>query len=98
MKTSYISHFLLLELKLFHVIGACKGTSLKFVFVFFSLPLSPPFIINHSETVNCRNSLVVSTFVGDFGQELSCKCAVFRMGVAATLPKLSEWTLLGMYQ
>ena len=29
MKTSYISHILLLEFKLFHVIRACKGTSLN---------------------------------------------------------------------
>ena len=40
---------------------------------FFSFPLSPPFIINHPETVNCCNFLFVSTFVGDFGRELSCK-------------------------
>ena len=39
---------------------------------FFSLPLSPPFIINDPETVNCCNFLFVSTFVGDFGRELSC--------------------------
>ena len=42
---------------------------------FFSLLLSPPFIINHSETVNCCNVLVVSTFVGNFERELSCKRA-----------------------
>ena len=42
--------------------------------VFFSsFPLSPPFIISHPETVNCCNFLFVSAFVGDFGQELSCK-------------------------
>ena len=29
MKTSYISQVLLLELNMFHVIGACKGTSLN---------------------------------------------------------------------
>ena len=29
MKTSYISHILLVEFKLFHVIRACKGTSLN---------------------------------------------------------------------
>ena len=38
---------------------------------FFPLSLSPPFIINHPETANCCNFLSVSTFVGDFGQELS---------------------------
>ena len=38
--------------------------------------------------------------MGDFGRELSCKRASencdgtdFKMGVAATLPELSEWTL-----
>ena len=41
--------------------------SLK-VFFFFSLPLSPPFIINHPETANWCNFLFVSTFVGDFGE------------------------------
>ena len=45
------------------------------VFIFFSFPFSPPFIISHPETVNCCNFLFVSTFVGDFGQELSCKRA-----------------------
>ena len=44
--------------------------------VFFSLPLSPLFIVNHSETVNRRNFLFVSIFVGDFGRELSCERAV----------------------
>ena len=34
------------------------------VFFLFSLPPSPPFIINHPETVNCCNFLFVSTFVG----------------------------------
>ena len=43
--------------------------------VFFSFPLSPSFIISHPETVNCCNFLFVSTFVGDFGRELSCKRA-----------------------
>ena len=42
---------------------------------FLSFPPSPPFIINHPETVNCCNFLSVSTFVGDFGRELSCKRA-----------------------
>ena len=28
-QTSYISHVLLLKLNVFHVIGACKGTSLN---------------------------------------------------------------------
>ena len=76
------------------------------VFV-FSLPLSPPFIINHPETVNCCKFLFVSTFVGDFGRELSYKRtarlkgedwdgADFKIGVAATLPELSEWTLLSV--
>ena len=45
------------------------------VFFPFSFPLSPPFIISHPETVNCCNFLFVSTFVGDFGRELSCKLA-----------------------
>ena len=44
-------------------------------FSFFSLPLSPPLIINHPETVNCCHFLFVSAFVGDFGRELSCKRA-----------------------
>ena len=43
---------------------------------FFSLSLAPPFIIKHPETVNCCNFLFVSTFVGDFGREMSCKRAV----------------------
>ena len=44
--------------------------------VFFShFHSSPPFIISHPETVNCCNFLFVSTFVGDFGRELSCKRA-----------------------
>ena len=43
--------------------------------ILFSFPLSPPFIISHSETVNCCNFLFVSTFVGDYGRELSCKLA-----------------------
>ena len=80
-----------------------------FFYFFFSFPLSPAFIISHSETVNCCNFLFVSTFVGDFGRELHCKRAArlsnlenkrrelrsdgFKMGVAATLPELSEWTL-----
>ena len=42
---------------------------------FLSFPLSPPFIINHPETVNCCNFLFVSTVVGDFGRELSCRRA-----------------------
>ena len=42
---------------------------------FPSLPLSPPFIINHPETVNCCNFLSVFTFVDDFGGELSLKRA-----------------------
>ena len=62
---------------------------------FFSFPHSPPFIINHLETVNCCNFLSVSTFVGDFGGE-NCDGTDFKMGVAATLPELSEWTLLEM--
>ena len=37
--------------------------------------LAPPFIINHPETVNCCNFPFVSTFVGDFGRELSYKLA-----------------------
>ena len=53
--------------------------------------------------------LFVSTFVNDFGREWSCKCAAnldnkgencdgtdFIMGVSATLPKLSEWTLISL--
>ena len=43
--------------------------------VYFSLPFSPLFIINHPETVNCCHFLFVSTDVGDFGGELSCKRA-----------------------
>ena len=42
---------------------------------FFSFPLCFQFIISHPETVNCCNFLFVSTFVGDFGRELSCKRA-----------------------
>ena len=42
---------------------------------FFSFPLFPPFIVSHPDTVNCCNFLFVSTFVGDFGRELSCKRA-----------------------
>ena len=42
-------------------------------FSLFSLSLSPPLIINHPETVNCCNFFFVSTFVGDFERELSCK-------------------------
>ena len=41
----------------------------------FSLSFAPPFIINHPETVNRCNFLFVSTFLGDFGRELSCKRA-----------------------
>ena len=44
-------------------------------FFLFSLPSSPPFIINHPDTVNCCNFPFVSTFVGDFGRELSFKLA-----------------------
>ena len=41
-----------------------------------SLSLSLPFIINnYPETVNCCTFLFVSTFVGDFERELSCKRA-----------------------
>ena len=47
--------------------------SLKVSFIL--LPLSPPFIINHPETVNCCKFLFVSTFVSDFGRGLSCKRA-----------------------
>ena len=43
--------------------------------VFLSFPVSPPFIINHPETVTCGNILFVSTLVGDFERELSCKRA-----------------------
>ena len=46
--------------------------SLKFSF--FTITRSP-FIINHPETLNCCNVLFVSTFVGDFGRELSCERA-----------------------
>ena len=49
--------------------------SLNCIFL-FSLPLSPPFIINHPETVNCCNCLFVFTFVGDFEREFSFKRAV----------------------
>ena len=64
--------------------------------------------MNHPETVNLCNFLFVPIFVGDFGRELSCKvqqdCNLenqerklrwdgFKMGVATTLPDLSEWTL-----
>ena len=45
------------------------------VFSFFFHSHSPPFIISHPETVNCCNFLFVSTFVGHFGRELSCKRA-----------------------
>ena len=48
--------------------------SLKVLFFHYH-SLSHPFIINHPETVNCCNFLFVSTFVGDFGRELSCKRA-----------------------
>ena len=40
--------------------------NLKKVFC-LSFPLSPSFIINHPETVNCCNFLFVSTFVGNVG-------------------------------
>ena len=50
-----------------------RNFNLKVFFVFFSLPLSPPVIISHPETENCCNFLFVSTFVGDFGRELSCE-------------------------
>ena len=81
-------------------------SALKFL---FSLPLSPPFIINHPETVNWCNFLFVSTFVATLGE--NCLISVqrdcnlenykrqnydgtdFKMGVAATLQELSEWTL-----
>ena len=39
-------------------------------FHYHSLPRS---YINHPEIVNWCNFLFVSTFVGDFGRELSCK-------------------------
>ena len=45
------------------------------VFFFFHFNSLPPFIISHPETVNCCNFLFVSTFVVDFGRELSCKGA-----------------------
>ena len=44
--------------------------------VFFLISTLSPFIISHQETVNCCNFLFVSTFVGDFGRELSCERAV----------------------
>ena len=47
-------------------------------FFLVSPPLSPPFVINHPDEVNCCNFLFVSTFVGDFGQELSFKRAARR--------------------
>ena len=80
-------------------------SALKFSFLTITCS---PFIINYPETVNCHNFLFVSTFVGDFGRELSCKREARLklenkrrklrwdgdgMGVAATLPELSEWTL-----
>ena len=83
--------------------------SLKvFFFHYHSLPL---FIVNHPETVNCCISLFVSTFVGTLGENCfvsvqrdcnlenkreNCDGTDFKMGVAATLPELSEWTLPGV--
>ena len=49
--------------------------SLKVFFSHYCMHSLPPFIINRPETVNCCNFLFVSTFVGDFGRELSCKRA-----------------------
>ena len=46
-------------------------SALKFSF----FTITPPFIVNYPEKVKCCNFLFVSTFVGDFGQELSCKRA-----------------------
>ena len=48
-------------------------------FSFFTITRSL-FIINHPETVNCCNLSL-------------CLPTDFKMGVAATLPELSEWTL-----
>ena len=77
--------------------------------VFFSsFPLSPPFIISHPETVKCCNFLFVSILWENLGENclvsVQRDCNLenkrrklrwdgFKMGVAATLPELSEWTL-----
>ena len=88
------------------IVRTCHIEYLSLKVLFFKNH-SLPFIINHPETVNCCNFSFVSTFVGDFGRELSSKRAArlilrikgkncdwtdFKMGVAATLPELSEWT------
>ena len=44
--------------------------------VFFPLPLLPPFIINHPETVNCSHFLFVSTFGATLGD--NCLVSVQR--------------------
>ena len=51
----------------------CWPLTIDFKDFFSSLPLIPPFIINHPEIVNFCNCLFVSTFVGNFGRELPCK-------------------------
>ena len=73
--------------------------------VFFSsFPLSPPFIINHPETVNCPLSLLLWATLGENclvsvqrdcnleNKRRNCDGTDFKMGVAATLPEISEWT------
>ena len=72
------------------------------VISFFLLPLSPPFIINHPETVTLFLSLPLWAALGDKACSETvirrmtgenCDGTDFKMGVIATLPELSEWTL-----
>ena len=80
-------------------------TSIFKVLFLFSLPLSPPFIINHPETVIAVIFSLSLTFWATLGENCvvsvqrdcnlgeNCDGTDFKIGVAATLPELSEWTL-----